>query len=40
MEGNVIFDVTGLVMNGQRMYYSYIKNMTEEEKEAILKKIS
>lgn len=77
MESNVIFDVAGLVMNGQRMnyskYYSYIKNMpdpimlselpkrklhisliakyakendicfadmTEEEKEAILKKIS
>ena len=40
MESNVIFDVTGLVMNGQRMNYSYIKNMTEEEKEAILKKIS
>lgn len=73
----MIFDVAGLVMNGQRMnyskYYSYIKNMpdpimlselpkrklhisliakyakendicfadmTEEEKEAILKKIS
>ena len=33
MESNVIFDVAGLIMNGQRMnyskYYSYIKNMPD-----------